>query len=171
MQDQYAGDIGDYGKFGLLRALECNDLSVGINWYYVLSSKTGNHANDGKFKIAKEYFVCDPELASELYHISNLNEGSRSVEKLERAKLLKTSLYYREPVADANGRRKWQQNAVDRLNAAEVVFLDPDNGLITNSIKRSSKKCVKYVLDEEIEASSGSVGRNESLIWQQGRDI
>ena len=25
--------------------------------------------------------------------------------------------------------------------------------------------------DEKREASSGSVGRNESLIWQQGRDI
>ena len=25
--------------------------------------------------------------------------------------------------------------------------------------------------DDKIEASSGSVGRNESLIWQQGRDI
>jgi hypothetical protein len=33
MQDRYAGDIGDFGKFALLRALEGAGLSVGVNWY------------------------------------------------------------------------------------------------------------------------------------------
>ena len=33
MQDCYAGDIGDYGKFALLRELREQGLSVGVNWY------------------------------------------------------------------------------------------------------------------------------------------
>jgi hypothetical protein len=35
MQDRYAGDIGDYGKFALLRALASEGLSVGVNWYSI----------------------------------------------------------------------------------------------------------------------------------------
>ena len=33
MQDRYAGDIGDYGKFGLLKALQAEGFRLGINWY------------------------------------------------------------------------------------------------------------------------------------------
>ncbi len=30
MQDRYAGDVGDYGKFALLRAMEAQGLTVGV---------------------------------------------------------------------------------------------------------------------------------------------
>jgi len=40
MKDQYVGDIGDYGKYALLRALITNNYSVGVNWYLT--------RNDGK---------------------------------------------------------------------------------------------------------------------------
>ena len=33
MQDRYAGDIGDLGKYGLLRVLCGHDLKWGVNWY------------------------------------------------------------------------------------------------------------------------------------------
>ena len=33
MQDRYAGDIGDFIKLGLLRALAGSDLNLYINWY------------------------------------------------------------------------------------------------------------------------------------------
>ena len=33
MKDQYIGDIGDYGKYGLLRFLAAQGTSIGVNWY------------------------------------------------------------------------------------------------------------------------------------------
>ena len=33
MKSQYIGDIGDYGKYGLLRFLESNGIRLGVNWY------------------------------------------------------------------------------------------------------------------------------------------
>ena len=33
MQDRYAGDVGDFGKFSLLKELSRRGLSIGINWY------------------------------------------------------------------------------------------------------------------------------------------
>lgn len=35
MQDRYAGDIGDFGKIWVLKALQTQGLSVGVNWYRV----------------------------------------------------------------------------------------------------------------------------------------
>ena len=33
MKNQYFGDIGDYGKYGLLRWLAGQGLSIAVNWY------------------------------------------------------------------------------------------------------------------------------------------
>ena len=33
MKDQYVGDIGDFGKYGLLRYLNGRSLRIGVNWY------------------------------------------------------------------------------------------------------------------------------------------
>lgn len=36
MQDRYAGDVGDYGKIGLLKCLQAHGFTIGVNWYRVL---------------------------------------------------------------------------------------------------------------------------------------
>ncbi len=33
MKDQYVGDIGDFGKYALLRAFAKVRIKVGVNWY------------------------------------------------------------------------------------------------------------------------------------------
>lgn len=33
MKNQYIGDIGDYGKYGLLRFLSEHGIKIGVNWY------------------------------------------------------------------------------------------------------------------------------------------
>ena len=45
MQNTYAGDVGDFGKLGLLRQLSKSQLIIGINWYLVPDE---NHNADGK---------------------------------------------------------------------------------------------------------------------------
>ena len=45
MKNQYVGDIGDYGKYGLLRFLAERGIQIGVNWY--LTKDDGS--TDGKF--------------------------------------------------------------------------------------------------------------------------
>lgn len=49
VQDRYAGDLGDYLKFGLLRSLASTDspasLRLGVVWYWTLDEA---HNADGK---------------------------------------------------------------------------------------------------------------------------
>jgi hypothetical protein len=47
MQDAYVGDVGDFGKYGLLNEIHRKSdgkIRLGINWYYVIEEekKTGN---------------------------------------------------------------------------------------------------------------------------------
>ena len=46
MQNSYAGDIGDFGKLGLLRMLQSEGLSVGVNWYLTPDE---SHNSDGRY--------------------------------------------------------------------------------------------------------------------------
>ena len=52
MKNQYLGDIGDYGKYGLLRFLASKGIQIGVNWYLTKN----DNSNDGKFKKYLDYF-------------------------------------------------------------------------------------------------------------------
>ena len=47
MKNQYFGDIGDYGKYGLLKFLGERDVKIAVNWYLTKNDK--NKPGDGKF--------------------------------------------------------------------------------------------------------------------------
>ena len=46
MKNQYLCDIGDYGKYALLRAFAKDGIRIGVNWY--LTEDDGS--TDGKMK-------------------------------------------------------------------------------------------------------------------------
>ena len=145
MQDRYAGDVGDFGKYGLLRALwgQPGDPSLGIVWY-LTGAEPDN--NDGRFtryleattKNLATYRNCDPDLYDALARL--VNGGTRSVEAVRQAGILPAiTRYFAQsvsPAARSRGtgthleqRQGWLEEAVmDTLNC-EAIFLDPDNGL------------------------------------------
>lgn len=111
MQNRYTGDVGDFGKYGLLRFLfmpelgGC-DLQLGVNWYLVPNE---NHNNDGKHitylnyiepKKINFYKDCDPPLYSELKAI--VSENRRSVDRIEGAHILPNAQFYREKLSFKN---------------------------------------------------------------------
>ena len=65
MQDNYVGDIGDYGKYGLLRRVTAAGLRLAVNWYRVVPTRPGKQ-EDGKYTAyldqPEKYRHYDPEL-------------------------------------------------------------------------------------------------------------
>lgn len=153
MQDRYAGDVGDFGKFGMLRCIEEQGLSVGVNWYLVGDE---SHNNDGKhigYLGDSKYRNCDDELLASFGNM--LVQGRRSVADIEKLNLLNTQKYYHERMIEprkqpGTTRNEWHQNGLNALTECDVVFLDPDNGMLPKSVSRGSDKSIKYVLPEEI---------------------
>ena len=152
MQDRYAGDVGDFGKIGMLRIIEDTGLRVGINWYLVGDE---SHNNDGKhigYLMDKKFFDCDDNLLASLK--SMLQKDVRSVSEIEKLDLLCTKKYYHErmiePRKQTGIRSEWHQKGLGAMLGCDLIFLDPDNGMLPKSISRGSDKSIKYVLPEEI---------------------
>lgn len=131
MRDQYAGDISDVLKFAFLRVLSGSDRRLGVAWYYV-------PGDDGRPDGRHVEWVDEPawrRLDSQLHAgLSSLSE--RTVAALELAPIWpKGTLFHRVPVPSANQRAAWSAHKRSVLEKADIVFLDPDNGLGTETAK------------------------------------
>jgi hypothetical protein len=151
MQNRYSGDVGDFSKFGLFRQIAEKELAVGINWYLV-SNET--HNDDGKhigYLHDDQFNGCDDELRLSLKYVV---EGERSVFALEKQNLIHKAAYFSElllpPSATGFSRYEWHMRALESLKSADVVLLDPDNGLLTKSTSIRNAKSIKYVYRDEI---------------------
>lgn len=149
MQDNYVGDIGDYGKYGLLREI-CSKITLAVNWYRVVSTKMNKH-EDGKFinyllkpSLYREY---DPALFDSLYKIVVL-EDNRRIERIEEEGLFQ-AIFYSEILGI--GRNEWHDQALKETKNAKAVFLDPDNGLETDNMYRFGGATEKHVKWTELK--------------------
>lgn len=152
MQDRYAGDVGDFGKLGMLRCLSEAGLSVGVNWYRV---PDGGHNDDGKhigYLQNSDFFGCDDFLLGQLGQMVYGNQ--RSISFLENAMLIPNAHYYQavleSPNSQCANRSAWHKQATEALLPCDIVFLDPDNGLLVDSVSPTSKKSNKYVFLNEL---------------------
>ena len=165
MQDRYAGDIGDYGKIGLLCAIQGAGLSVGVNWYKTKPTQQERcpdgsfKQDDGKHKIPPKLAECDSKLAETLVGIFEKGE-ERSIKDIQEADLIPGAVYYAEEIS-AGKREEWHNNALSALAEANVVFLDPDNGLLVKSVGKGSGQSVKYAFYEEVESY---IRRGQSVV-------
>ena len=168
MQNRYTGDIGDFGKFGLLRSLQDAGLSIGVNWYLVPDEEKSNDGRFVHYLDDEEYKNCDDCLWSELRRI--IKFGRREVSSLENGNVLKAR-FFSEPL-DFSGKSKlerttlrneWHKQALSLLTMSDVVFLDPDNGLLVSSAEGTAKEN-KYVKPEEL---SDYFRQGASVIYYQ----
>ncbi len=154
MQDRYAGDVGDYGKIGLLRCLGKQGFNIGINWYLVPTLDAEKNADgtvkqdDGKHLIPEDIKKCDPKLAKTLTGIAC--SQNRSVSALQNADLVPGAVYYDELLA-VDTRAEWHKKALEKFRDSDLVFLDPDNGMLVKSVGKKSARSVKYAFYEEIK--------------------
>lgn len=157
MQDQYAFDIGDFGKIGLLRAIGAGSQGVslrcGVVW--CMASGLGN-AGDGRhtaylFKDAG-YRECDPGLYD--LFAENCRSGVRSVSRLESCGALPPrAVCFRDqvPARPATLRAKWIADSLHATAEADVVLFDPDNGVVPQKQEQSQMRSgVKYIWPHEI---------------------
>lgn len=143
MQDRYAGDVGDYVKLALLRALSPGR-RLGIAWY--LHPNEG-HNEDGKHTSYLEEPELWRDLDPQLFDgLRILVQGKRSVFELERMGFLQ-GIYHRVPVVidrPENGhdeyRRQWFQGVCATLKDCDLIFADPDNGLVDDARERRNRK-------------------------------
>ena len=195
MQNRYVGDVGDFGKHGLLRFLSgMTDpegleprLRVGLIWYmhhdemHGVDKKKingdGRHISylDLTRQNMKLYGNCDPELWSKLGHL--VGQDRRCVHCAEEARLLpEDTKFYDAPLTyiprmlpeqKAAIRECWVKNALLETREADLVCVDPDNGIAPKSKMYDPAKGAKFVYMPDLKAIWE---RKQSLVVYQHID-
>ena len=155
MQNRYTGDSGDFGKYGLLRALSGQKqdstpplLTLGVLWYLTPDE---SHNADGKHTAyldcskqrLNQYASCDHDLYRELEYL--VHSGNRSVAAVQQSDIFRKDhttyfsdlLDYSQVQTRPNAitsaresyRRDWLEKARKALEGSQIIFLDPDRGL------------------------------------------
>ena len=161
VQDRYAGDIGDYVKLGLLRHLS-RGRRLGVAWYlHPDESHNGDGRHVSYLQDPDRWRRLDPALFDGLRSIP---ASARSVAALENFGTAGT-VCVREPCAcplpsfrDRSAwRMHWFLRAMAALKDCDIVFADPDNGLVDDSPKRRSRKVFakQIPLSEAVLLSAG----------------
>ena len=164
MQDAYVGDIGDYGKYGLLRAVNGTDLRLAVNWYKVVPRGPQKQL-DGRYvnylDSPEQFRHYDSDLFDELRKIVNQNE--RTLSRVETSGLVRADFFSDELCGE---RKAWHKRAMEKTKNADIVFLDPDNGLETETMFTRGSATEKHVKYQELK---DYYDRGQSVILYQHR--
>lgn len=165
MQDLYVGDIGDFGKYGMLREINKSNLKLAVNWYKVFTQKQGKQ-NDGKYidylSLPDQYRHYD-SLLFDFLHKLVVYENKRNINEIEKSHLIEAD-FYSESISE--NRVHWHQNALIQTINADIIFLDPDNGLETEQMHQKGSATKKHVKKIELK---DYYDRGQSVILYQHR--
>lgn len=162
MQDRYAFDVGDFGKFGLLRHL-AEARPLGVLWYATSLASAGN---DGKHlgyldlgnstgrlsRYARRLRECDEHLFDVFRETMHRRE-TRSIDNLQKLELLPASTrFHGAPVSlGEEERHKWFIGALEAVRENAIVFCDPDNGIANPDSENELSASRKHARLSEIE--------------------
>ena len=185
MQGRYVGDLGDFGKYGLLKALCAPEetasyfhLSLGVVWYLVPDE---GHNQDGKHiqylvpsaSNQEKFRICDPVLYDVLGRI--VRSGQRDVSSIRKFGVLPAGTrFYERPLtfdrlfgAGVGVQRRrnevrndWLKVALESTASCDLVFIDPDNGLEVK-VGAHQRRGPKYSFFNELVPFSN---RGQSLV-------
>lgn len=144
MQNRYVGDIGDYAKYSLLRALSRGH-KLGLSWYLYPDEDSGDGGHIGYLLRPDKWREPDPVTFYILRKIVGdafdeiHKQQVRSVAAIEESGLLGTSTVFWRKTTVPEGcrggealerhREEWFRGSAESLRGRDIVFADPDNGL------------------------------------------
>ena len=174
MKAQYLGDIGDFGKVLLLSAITSLGLKVGVNW--VLTEN--DEGSDGKHRDYPWYGVrhkannphyplkrtrddprnclaccCDEQILRKIVPLAIKAREKRSIGDLESLLLdvlPDRPMFFRDIYQEGETRRSKIESCLEKLDLCELVFFDPDNGIILTDAPAACSP--KHIYLDELRA-------------------
>jgi len=174
MQDRYAADVGDYGKYSLLvrlAYLSQAESKLAVIWYLFPDESHNDDGGQLSYLDKRHMAVLAPRIHERLRGL--VRNGDRSVRAVEDAGVLPPeTVCVRDyvtppdwraytPAQRRAWRAGWFAQALEATREASLVFLDPDNGLATKTVERGAPKAGKYVFWDELKPFTD---RGQSLV-------
>ena len=171
MKNQYVGDVGDFGKYSMLKAFSEAGIKIGVNWY--LTENDGS--NDGKFT----NYLGNEGMRRRCHEVFDALKiiafkPDKSVYDVQNSGIIPRAIYYDDllkiegtPPEREYKRNTWFFKSMDELKEADLIFMDPDNGLLESN-DASKLGAEKYVLPDEVEMYYNA-GHNVVYYCHKGR--
>lgn len=164
MKNQYFGDINDYRKYGLLRALCGDELSLAVCWMLTADDGSADGRRLEYLDRPLLYRPLDPPLF-DLLQEAVLRDADRRVARVESSNLLPGAAFHSDLLTDdAAEREGYFRTAMRCASGQDLLFFDPDNGLEVKSIPPDSRGSCKYLYHAEF-AAAWKVGHS-LLVYQ-----
>ncbi|MAI29355.1 MAG: hypothetical protein CMP38_04005 [Rickettsiales bacterium] len=167
MQQRYLGDIHDFQKFIFVKFLSIFfKKKIGLNWYLVDPKKIGEKEvskKDGEkryFLQKNEFKTIDRKIYEECVRLKS--EKFRNITIFTKKTHLNQYVSFYNKKIPIFNREKWLDDSLNFFKKKDIIFLDPDNGLLKN--KKSKKISLKYVLVSEIETY---LSKKKTVIFTQ----
>jgi hypothetical protein len=153
MKEQYVGDISDYRKYALLRALSVGgEVRIGVCWMLTPPDGSSDGSKLAYLRQPERYRAHDPELFDLLASAAS-EPDQRRLLTIEESGVIPDARYFNTVIPDATVERgatmgECQRQFVD----CDLVFFDPDNGLEIPSLPKGRKNSSKFVYLDELAA-------------------
>ncbi len=153
MKHRYFGDVNDYRKYGLLRALQARDARSVLLVAWMLTPDDGGP--DGRSRAYLEepggWAQYDRELFEGLQRLLG-STPEPAVSLMEGSGLLPRACYHSALLPDGRQQREaWRRDLLRAACGVDLAFLDPDNGIEVPSRPVGRKGSSKYIAWLEIE--------------------
>jgi hypothetical protein len=150
MKHQYFGDLSDYAKYSILRAMARGGFRVAVCWMLTLSDGRTDGQQIAYAANRKCFRGHDPELFDLL--ANSLVCGERNVSIVERSGLLGNCAFYgAELEASLAARSRYFDRLWDVAAGNDAIFFDPDNGWEVPSVRRGQTVSPKYLYWDEFD--------------------
>jgi hypothetical protein len=161
MKNQYFGDVNDYRKYGLLRRLAAAGFGhLVVAWMLTPNDGSGDGEIRAYLKTPEKWATYDPDLYDGLRDMLR-GDVAPDVSRFEASRLLQGVSFYSRVVPDARvGRAAWHQGLLDSSAGADLVFVDPDNGIEVRSKPIGRRGSSKYAAWSELES-----------LWNRGSSV
>lgn len=153
MKEQYVGDISDYRKYALLRALSAGgEVRIGVCWMLTPPDGSSDGSKLSYLKQPDRYRSHDPELFDLLASAAS-EPDQRRLLTIEGSRVIPDARYFNAVIPDAaSERRAIMAECQSEFVDCDLVFFDPDNGLEIPSLPKGRKKSSKFVYLDELAA-------------------
>jgi hypothetical protein len=164
MKDQYAGDINDYLKYALLRALAAaHGGTLQVCWMRTAGDGRSDGARLAYLREPERFRALDPPVFDALGEM--IERGRRSVRAVQDAAVLPSARFHGALLSDELAARVAHfERILGCLGTDDLVFFDPDNGLQVRSVRLGRRNCCKYLYWDELEQA---LGRQRSAVVYQ----
>jgi hypothetical protein len=161
MQNRYVGDVGDYGKYALLRVLcQPEPINLAVIWCLFPDESFNNDGRHISYLLDQGFAQLDVSLHAALADI--VFQSRRNIAAIGDSGCLPAStVFCADPISALDAmqarprerlryRAEWLEACLHRTRKCELVFFDPDNGLEIASIPKHHPKGGKYIYWDEL---------------------